>query len=227
MVHSAKTLTRRLFRDDVVDYLIDCILKSRFLPGDKVLENQIADELAIGKGAVREALRDLVGMGFLEAEPYKGTRVRFCSVRDLRHYYQARMALVSVLTRRIFTDGQADQLDRERLQNITDSMVAHSQGGDYLSQVKLDLIFHRVFAEGTGNPYLVKAWDSLDHYYWVSLHAQVEQYGCPYQAEKHYTILEAINSGDVEKISRVQIKNLEQVLKEVEPVFVARGLLRC
>lgn len=226
LAHSLKTLPRRLFRDDVVDYIIDCILRKRFLPGDRVLENQIAEELAIGKGAVREALRDLVGMGFLESEAYKGTRVRLCCLEDLHHYYQARIDLVHILTLRIFGDLAGKGLDRQRLGEIIEAMVVSSKEGEYLNQVKLDLIFHRIYAEGAGNPYLVKAWVSLEHYYWVSLHVQVGSLEGFHQAEKHYAFLEAIDSSDPERISALQTRNLQKVVAEFGPIFVKRGLLR-
>lgn len=222
---STKTRSRRLFRDDVVDYLIDCILNRRFLPGDKVLENQVAAELAIGKGAVREALRDLVSMGFLEAEPYKGTRVRLCSVADLHHYCQARIDLVKILTDRIFRDGKGEGLNRERMRNLLEGMENASREGQYLRQVKLDLAFHRVYAEGAENPYLLKAWNSLEHYYWVSLYSQAEQEKLIHHAERHYHVLDAIDSGNTERVLTVQIENLQTVIEQMEPVFVGKGLL--
>ncbi len=226
MLRTTKNLHRRLFRDDVVDYLIDCILNKRFVPGDRVLENQLAEELAIGKGAVREALRDLVGMGFLEDEPYKGHRIRLCTLDVFNDYYQARKELIPVITSRVFDPENTTSLDVKRMRNLVESMQACAEDHDFLNHVKYDLTFHRVFAEGTGNSYLVKVWEALDHFYWVSLHTHVEEHGCIYQADSHFPVLEAIEAGNVDRVVSLQIDNLDSARDQAEPILIEKGLLK-
>lgn len=220
-----RTLHRRLFRDDVVDYLIDCILKKRFVPGDRVLENQLADELAIGKGAVREALRDMVGMGFLSDEPYKGHRVRLCSVKEFHDYYQARMAMITMMTPYIFKDEGEHRTDTAGLRDLADEMKAAADHDDLLGYVKADLTFHRLIAEGTGNCYLVRAWEALDNYYWVTLHTHVGDFTTVFPADSHYPIVEAIEEGDAEKFVSLQIENLKSFLEFARPRLLEKGLL--
>ena len=225
MVRPIRTLHRRLFRDDVVDYLIDCILKKRFVPGDRVLENQLADELAIGKGAVREALRDMVGMGFLSDEPYKGHRVRLCSVKDFHDYYHARMAMLTMMTPYLFDADGRCHVDTGKLRDLADEMKLAAEQHDLLRYVKADLAFHDTIAEGTGNGYFVKAWSALDNYYWVTLHTHVGDFTTVFPAESHYPIVDAIEMGDPEKVTSLQIENLKGFLEFAEPLLLQKGLL--
>ena len=63
----------------------------------------MARRLGVSQAPVREAIRDLILLGFLEAEPYKGTSVRSFSPEELWEVYTVRAALESLAARRAGT----------------------------------------------------------------------------------------------------------------------------
>jgi DNA-binding transcriptional MocR family regulator len=69
-------INRLILSEQVKEELLNDILMGKYQPGDRLVESQIAKEMGISQSPVREALRDLVAMRFVEVVPYKGARVR-------------------------------------------------------------------------------------------------------------------------------------------------------
>src|SRR5687768_8483139 len=88
--------SRRVFREDVKEYLLDAILHGQLQPGDRIVETRVAHELGVSQGPVREALRDLEMFGFVVSEPFRGTRVRKTTSAELIEIYPIRAALEGV-----------------------------------------------------------------------------------------------------------------------------------
>src|SRR3978361_1982606 len=87
-----RPIARRVFREDVKEYLIGAILSGQLKPDERIIETRLAQELGISQGPVREALRDLDLFGFVVSEPFRGARVRRFSPEDLVGIYPVRAA---------------------------------------------------------------------------------------------------------------------------------------
>lgn len=64
-------------------YIEDAIREGRYLPGQRLVEADLAAETGLGIGPVREALRVLSGEGVIDIVPYKGARIRRLEKKDL------------------------------------------------------------------------------------------------------------------------------------------------
>ncbi len=84
---------RVVLRDQIRNYLADAILNGEYSAGDRIVETRLAQQLGVSQGAVREALRELEWMGFLETQPFSGTYIKRMSVQDLIDLYPVRAAL--------------------------------------------------------------------------------------------------------------------------------------
>jgi DNA-binding GntR family transcriptional regulator len=74
----------------VVRLLRDSILSGERLPGDRLVEREIADELAVSRLPVREAIRVLVNEGLLLARPRSWAVVRQFTARDVHDIAEVR-----------------------------------------------------------------------------------------------------------------------------------------
>ena len=92
-------ISRVVLSDQIKEYIVNAILSGKFQPGERIVESALARQLGISQAPVREAIRDLVLMGFLESEPYKGTSVRSFTSDDLWEVYTVRAALESLAAR--------------------------------------------------------------------------------------------------------------------------------
>lgn len=69
------------------------ILDSHYAPGTILSENQLAEELQIGRTPIREALRDLAGGGLVQVLPQRGVMVSQLTLHDIVEVYQLREQL--------------------------------------------------------------------------------------------------------------------------------------
>ncbi|WP_319778831.1 GntR family transcriptional regulator [Maridesulfovibrio sp.] len=191
-------LKRRVLRDDVVEHIVDSILNGYLKPGDKIIETRISRELQVSQGAVREAIRDLTARGFVETEPYKGSRVKILSSGELYEYYAVRSELEPLALGWGF---ELNRIDVDKLADAVERMFSGVEEKDMTVVGQADLDFHRTIMECSGNGSLVRSWEVLANDYWMfSLAKEHFEKGMDLSvhAREHLKIVEAINIGDLE-----------------------------
>jgi DNA-binding GntR family transcriptional regulator len=88
-----RPLKPRTLVDLVIDEIVAAAASSRILPGDRIVEAELAQGLGISRVPVREALRILESQGLVVNEPYKGIRLRTVTQERIDHLIEARVAL--------------------------------------------------------------------------------------------------------------------------------------
>lgn len=83
-----KSLSNMVYRD-----LKEKILKNKLLPGDKLIEMEIASELDVSRTPVREALKKLENDGLVTSFPRKSYIVSKISVKEAKNLYIVRKSL--------------------------------------------------------------------------------------------------------------------------------------
>src|SRR3954466_9889059 len=112
----AKVLvSRTVLREQVRELLLQRILSHEYAPGARLVETRIAQELGVSQAPVREALRELETLRFVESSPFKGAWVREISDTELAEVYPIRAALEDVAARAaaVRLDGDVSALERE------------------------------------------------------------------------------------------------------------------
>ncbi|WP_417613636.1 GntR family transcriptional regulator [Parasphingorhabdus sp.] len=66
----------------VVDSIVDGVMAGRFAPGQRLIAADLADEYAVSRAPVREALHMLAGEGVVELVANRGARIRRLSVDE-------------------------------------------------------------------------------------------------------------------------------------------------
>ena len=82
-----------LEKEKAYSRLLDLILSGQISDNVPLAERRLAERLGIGRTPVREAIKDLVREGVLEAHPTRGTFVRQLSLRDVQEIYQLRFRI--------------------------------------------------------------------------------------------------------------------------------------
>ena len=75
---------RKVFREEIRNAIRDAIFAGELKPGDRIIETFWAKELGVSQGPVREAIRDLEAVGLVETVPFKGSRVRLMTEKDIQ-----------------------------------------------------------------------------------------------------------------------------------------------
>lgn len=76
---TSEGLNPSTYKRAVYDTLAEMIIQFELPPGARLVESEVATHLKISKTPVREAIGLLEAEGLVEAEPYKGARVRWLS----------------------------------------------------------------------------------------------------------------------------------------------------
>src|SRR5207237_612339 len=124
----------------VKELILKRILTGAYAPGDRLVETRIAQELGTSQAPVREALRDLELLRFVESAPFKGSRVREVANEELLEIYPVRAALEELGAR-----GRGDPAPPRTVRRVPERRAAVTRLVDLSMPVHPDMLtFPRV-----------------------------------------------------------------------------------
>jgi DNA-binding GntR family transcriptional regulator len=194
---------RTVLREQVKNVLLERILSGEYAAGDRLVETRIARELRVSQTPVREALRDLESVRFVESAPFRGTWVREINDDELIEVYPIRAALEEIAASEaaVRLDGDVAALERE-----IDGMAAAT---DLREQVEHDVRFHQLIVEASGNRRLIELWTSLQVETRTAITALSTGLDAPHAAEMHEPVLDALRRRDRRAAGRALRKHVE------------------
>jgi DNA-binding GntR family transcriptional regulator len=195
---------RAVLRDQVKEILLERILSGDYAPGDRLVETRIAKELGTSQAPVREALRELELLRFVESAPFRGSWVREVSEEELGEIYPVRAAIEEVAARAaaVRLDGEVAALEAE--------IDAMRNAADLHDQVEHDVRFHRLIVEASGNRTLAEVWDSLRVEARTVITAVKTGIDRKEIAEMHVPIVEALRQRDPQRAGRAVREHVER-----------------
>lgn len=98
-------------RQQLVETLRNAMLSGKIPPGSRLVELQLAEQLGVSRGPLREAVRQLVEEGLIDQVPYKGTVVKTLSTKDVEEIYSFRTLLETFAFERIW-DRRCEEFRR-------------------------------------------------------------------------------------------------------------------
>jgi DNA-binding GntR family transcriptional regulator len=203
----------------VTHALRQAILTGRYRPGDHVTEAEIAQQLGVSHGPVREALRELESEDLLVIEPHRGAFVKSFTADDIREVYQFRSAIETAAV--TLAIDHITEADLDHLERLIERMRQASGEGDLETLIELDLEFHRVLCARCGNQRMYSAWLRLASPIRLFLTMAVPRYLSPEDtAESHPPIVAALRRRD----AAAAIRHMEHgVLAVGEQIAAAFG----
>jgi DNA-binding GntR family transcriptional regulator len=140
-------------RSDVIaDAIRASIIAGRVKPGERIIEDVVAEEHDVSRVPVREALRRLEAEGFITLTPYRGATVVAPSRREGLELLAVRRGL-EVLAARLAAEHRGEGYERELLETVEQETAA-SQQHDVAALLRLSLHFHEVVRLSSGNEQL-------------------------------------------------------------------------
>ncbi|WP_055585618.1 GntR family transcriptional regulator [Peterkaempfera griseoplana] len=151
---------RRGLAAEAADRIRDAIFAGAFAPGSPLREVDLAADLGVSRGSVREGLGLLEREGLIRTAWHRGTRVIDIAPVDIEEVYSLRAALdrlASLTAHRNAGDQQLADLDRL----VTDMEAALDRGAGGAELVALDMAFHSAVYTAAGNTRLTTAWHAI------------------------------------------------------------------
>ncbi len=202
-------LSRMVLSDRIKDFITESILSGMYMPGDRIVESTLARRLGVSQAPVREAIRDLVLLGFLETEPYKGTSVRIFSAEELNEVYLIRAALESLAARMAAT--RLTESDISKLQSLLNGMIEAGRQHNTQRMIRLDNDFHALVVQISGNKLLYQLWQTLRFRLWTIVTIRISSYDLLELAERHRNLFEALKSHDPDLAMRAMQHHIEDL----------------
>jgi DNA-binding GntR family transcriptional regulator len=210
-VDDGQHLPRVVLSDRVKEHIVEAVLNGDLKPGDRIVESSMARQLGVSQAPVREAIRDLVLLGFLETQPYKGTSVRSFTPEELWETYTVRAALES-LAARLAASHLTDE-DVRALRGILDQMMRAAERQDRDRLVELDNLFHEKILQISKNRTLYQFWKTLQFSTWTIVTYRKGSYDPAYLAARHEELLKALESRDPEEAMHAMQHHIEDMGK--------------
>jgi DNA-binding GntR family transcriptional regulator len=192
-VHSAPGLVAARIRSG--------IFAGRFTPDTQLNEVELATELNVSRGPIREAFARLIHEGLLRRVRNRGVFVVALDADRVRDLYFVREVVERAAALRVAE--QQDPVVFARLDEIMRSLEA-AVAGPWAELVALDLEFHRSIVTAAGSVSLSRAFDPL--YAQTRLCLTYLESRCPDRdtlVDEHRAILAAIRAGAIGPIEAV------------------------
>lgn len=209
----------RLERDRAYRLLLDQILTNQVELECPLSERKLADALQVGRTPIREAIRDLVRDGVLEARPARGTFVRRLSLEDVREIYEVRAALEGMAAFRAADQGATAALKAygPRFRE----MIDHPERFDIAGMYDHGAEFHLEVFRAARNRNLMQIYEPLRLRFRVALglprfydHDRVQA-----SVHEHLAVLEAIERRDCQEAQRLMCDHLARGLDARVRIF--------
>ena len=194
------------------------VLDLRLLPGQPVLINDLAEQLAMSRTPVREAVTRLCGEGLLKREARNRMTVTVPTVEVMRETYEIIAGI----------EGQAAKLAAERadeamIERLEESVAAQEcalASDDFVAWHQADARFHRLLIEATGNQRMQEVMALFDaQLHRIDLAAMRFRPRPDQSVRDHRAVVEAIRARNAEEARRIHLEHRQWAISTMEQIY--------
>jgi len=192
-------ISKSTYKDQVVEFIYETVLKGRLSPGDRISETWLSEQLKISRAPIREALRQLAQNGLVEYRPQVGNFIASLSSRQIYDTYVTRGLLEGFAASyavQAFTES-----DFARLDKLVSKMHEAARQKQHYHLANIDNQFHEIIFSKCQNGQLIafaKNLTLLLHLIFCKHWTKVYQ---PEQVRKrHQLIVDQLRTGDPKSI---------------------------
>lgn len=182
--------------DLVIDQLIGQAARGAVLPGDRIVEAELARKLGISRVPVREALRLLESQGIVVNEPYKGIRLRPVTNQRVHDLIEARTALETSAAHRAVAAGHNRGSWLDPLKKAVAEMDLMAARQDSYGVAATDTNFHRALCRLGGNSVVLDLWETLSRQSTIIFGLATLGKPMPSIVDEHRELLAVFEAGD-------------------------------
>jgi DNA-binding GntR family transcriptional regulator len=188
------SLDRSTLRERALEALRAAITSGQYRPGDHLGEVELAKNLGVSRGTVREALRHLQQEGLVTAGNRGMLRVNSLSDEEVHELFQVRAALEGLAVATIIASP-----DRQSaVSSLRNALAELAEATSFVERVESDLDFHLLLCRLSENSMLVDAWQHLEGRIRVAIMNGGPESAPPMMSnDRHSPIIDAIESGDL------------------------------
>jgi DNA-binding GntR family transcriptional regulator len=201
--------------DKVVETILQRLLSGQFVPGQRLVEVELAGQCGVSRGSVREAFKRLSAQGIITLSPHRGACIRQLTRREVIDILQIQAALAG-----LGASLAAERIDEGDYRRQLEAVIAgfdrfrdNPAGVDYHRQRQT---FYETMTEISGNRELMIWLPNVQiHLVRVHFHAGLSMRFRQRHFKDYRAIGEAILDGDRRKAERLTRRHIERVIDEM------------
>ncbi len=186
------------------------ILTKQLLPGQKIVQDKLAEDLGISRTPLRSALQMLEGENLVESLPRRGVVIKQFTDEEVVEIYDCRMALEGTAVR-LFTE----RANPAKLRKLFEPFQGDSTEIDLVAYQKADSQFHSHIISKCGNGYLAKLFHQGNLLVFIDLIGLVRP---PEETlSEHLAIISAIEQKDAnlaEQLAKDHLVKSKELISE-------------
>ena len=204
--------------ESVLHELRSALAAGRLMPGQQLVQEDLAEDLGVSRVPIRESLKILEGEGHVTYHPNRGYFVTELSADDLIELYRIRQILeAEALAQAVLEVSDADIAD---IESILEQVEQAAESGDVERLTEANRAFHFSIIELSGMNRLSRLirqlWDASDIYRTVYFRDPVNRERVH---SEHREIIDALKARDAQALIRAQNSHREQAVAALKPVI--------
>ena len=208
----------RPLRELVYEELKQRILTGKILPGTRLMEVELAENLGVSRTPVREAIRKLEKESLVTIEPRRGAYASDLNIKDVIDILEVRQEMEGLAAS--LAAVRMEGRNKSKLTEIAEKYKNAVIAGDASEMIKYDTEFHRIIVQACDNAILEQMIERLQElvlrfrYKYYEDTKRVQK-----QPDEHQVIIDAICSGNAEEARHAaltHIDNLKEFVKMLE-----------
>ena len=201
---------RSSYVETVYQTLLDAISDGRLAPGERLTQEEIAEQLNVSRSPVLQAIGLLKKDGLVRDAPGRGVQVAPLDANWTIKIYEVREAL----------DALAAKLAAQRGYRVDPKLIkdgrAAAAGGHVKRMIDADIAFHSAIYEASENPLLVESaqlhWAHLRRVMGAALQSAAQRTTI---WDEHEAIAEAVSKGEVEQAAQLAELHIQRARQGV------------
>ncbi|MGR5590758.1 GntR family transcriptional regulator [Peptoniphilus grossensis] len=206
-----KSLSNLVYRD-----LKEKILKNKLLPGDKLIEMEIASNLGVSRTPVREALKKLEEDGLVTSFPRKSYIVSKISVKEAKNLYIVRRSLEPLAVELLAQKGLGE--NTKYFQDVNEELRLAIENKDEELAQNLIIEWNMALVSCLNNEILVEVMNMINkrlYRFGNFIFRDKENYKKHYNnLQRVYELIEEKKPAEARKASEKTIENIYQMFEE-------------
>jgi DNA-binding GntR family transcriptional regulator len=158
---SLQMVKSRSLPDQIADAIVEGIATGVLLPGQRLIELDLASQFSVSRVPLREALKTLEAQGILERGQNRGVRIVELDDSRIDKICEVRAALETIAARHAIATFRAEPARLQRLEAVLVEMEEAVQRGAWGAVNRADLAFHREICLASKNEIVITLWQGL------------------------------------------------------------------
>jgi DNA-binding GntR family transcriptional regulator len=183
-------------RHRITNVLRTAIVNGRLKPGDRIIEEEVSEQLKVSRGPVREALRQLEQEGLVVSYPYRGTEVLGVAQEEVDEILvPIRLTLERFAFRHALP--RLTTADLDELEILVSAMRRAAAEADLDQLAEDDVRFHELVIARSGHPHCLQIWKTIEPRVRAHFRRDAPVHPSPFELpDEHQELLDALRTGD-------------------------------